>query len=169
MDSPWDEDPNNNVLRDAEWSKISSDFTNAGYREGITAGKEGALQEGFDAGFAEVGVPLGREMGVARGVASAVLAILSTRRKGTGLEEEAREILGQLNEVRFSDIAPRDVQAEEHAREHVEELAEKRSMEDLEDMLGALGGAGRGSRPTLDSVRVLQQRTAALEVALNNN
>jgi hypothetical protein len=37
-----------------------------GYREGITAGKESALQEGFDTGFASVGAPLGRDIGFIR-------------------------------------------------------------------------------------------------------
>lgn len=49
----------------------------AGYREGITAGKESALQEGFDAGFAKTGGPIGRELGLLRGVANALLLHLS--------------------------------------------------------------------------------------------
>ena len=53
-DSPWDADPNSSYAHQSEWSKITSDFTivrsnsvarlnlmfkQAGYREGITAGK----------------------------------------------------------------------------------------------------------------------------------
>lgn len=48
----------------------------AGYREGITAGKEEALQEGFDAGFAEFGAPVGKEIGVLRGMSAALLVFL---------------------------------------------------------------------------------------------
>lgn len=149
-----------------------TNITQAGYREGITAGKEDALQEGFDNGFAEIGVPLGREVGVARGVASAMLSILSTRGKSMGMkmemEVEARDILNQLNEVRFSDIAPRDMEAEEHAREHLEdemdvneELGKKRDMEMLEDMLSGLGREQKG-RPTISTVRGLEERVEEL-------
>ena len=30
MDSPWDEDGDNNTFKDIEWSRISSEFTNVG-------------------------------------------------------------------------------------------------------------------------------------------
>ncbi len=45
----------------------------SGYREGITAGKLSTLQEGFDQAFAEVGVPLGRQVGLLRGKMDALL------------------------------------------------------------------------------------------------
>lgn len=90
------------------------------------------------------------------------------------VEIEARGILNQLNEVRFSDIAPRDLQAEEHAREHLEdgmdvneELVEKRDVEQLEDMLSGLG-SGQRARPTLDSVRALAQRLEKLVEEIEN-
>ncbi|KAH9162714.1 hypothetical protein EDB89DRAFT_2024320 [Lactarius sanguifluus] len=44
-----------------------------GYRDGISSGKEVALQEGFDAAFACSGAPRGRELGVLRGLATAHL------------------------------------------------------------------------------------------------
>ncbi|KAG1765907.1 hypothetical protein EDD22DRAFT_978608 [Suillus occidentalis] len=115
MDSPWEEDPRADYAPEADWAKLSNEFTNSGYREGIIAGKESALQEGFDAGFAHV--------------------------------------------LRFSDIAPIDQEAEQHAREHLdasddpvgqsEELSQKREMEGLEDMLQRLT-AGAPSRPLQD-------------------
>ncbi|KAF7297305.1 Yae1-N domain-containing protein [Mycena indigotica] len=123
MESPWDDDATAQTASDAEWDKISSEFTNAGYREGITAGKESALQEGFDAGFAQVGVPLGREIGHLRGIVSAVISFLQStfceRADKDALLAEAREISASLADVRFSDIAPRDLEAEAHAREHL--------------------------------------------------
>ncbi|TFY74295.1 hypothetical protein EWM64_g9718 [Hericium alpestre] len=77
-ESPWEDDTTAvPQAHEAEWAKLSSDFTNSGYREGITAGKEDALQEGFDAGFAEVGVPLGQELGLLRGLASALQSFLA--------------------------------------------------------------------------------------------
>ncbi|KAH9172071.1 hypothetical protein EDB89DRAFT_1967542 [Lactarius sanguifluus] len=56
---------------------LSTNFTTAGYRDGISSGKEAALQEGFDVGFARTGAPRGRELGVLRGLAAALLLHLS--------------------------------------------------------------------------------------------
>ncbi|KAJ3879258.1 hypothetical protein F5051DRAFT_460046 [Lentinula edodes] len=146
MDSPWDEEAGPDALRDTEWSKMSSEFTTTGYREGITAGKESALQEGFDTGFATIGTPIGREVGMLRGMVSALLASLNGSEnlpEGESMLTEAQSIASQLSKIRFSEIAPRDLEAEAHAREHFEmdeedagmeeseELAEKRQMEEL--------------------------------------
>ncbi|KAL1670065.1 hypothetical protein GGF50DRAFT_109798 [Schizophyllum commune] len=184
MDSPWDEVVDSTTTRDAEWAKLSSDFTNAGYREGITAGKESALQEGFDSGFADVGAPLGRELGLLRGMASALLSFLSSQAPNAGNEgavaenegaiAEVRDISRQLAHIRLTDIAPRDLEAEAHAKEHLQleeeedlvtddELVEKRKMEALEDQLarltsGAMGGGSGEARPTADDVRRLKGR-----------
>lgn len=152
----------------------------AGYREGITAGKESALQEGFDQGFAQVGAALGRKIGLLRGVVAALTSFLSnpkfavdsgsssssiTVQDDTTREQllhEAREISSALNEIRFSDIAPPDLEAQKHAREHLlssrehqntnddhltkmdldmdleidlgDEIAHKRDIEKLEDL-----------------------------------
>ncbi|KAG7085740.1 hypothetical protein E1B28_003283 [Marasmius oreades] len=40
----WDENASPHIVSDSEWAKMSNEFANAGYREGITAGKESALQ-----------------------------------------------------------------------------------------------------------------------------
>ncbi|KAG7447322.1 uncharacterized protein BT62DRAFT_892270 [Guyanagaster necrorhizus] len=168
MDSDWDEEVTSDLhAGEAEWTKMSSEFTNTGYREGITAGKEAALQEGFDAGFAQVGVPIGHELGLLRGIASVLAAFLSSATDQG--QEEARSISSALSSIRFSDIAPRDLEAEEHAREHLEdgapeleEIDEKKKMEDLEDMLNRLS-AGKSlradeARPTLEDLQHLRER-----------
>jgi len=180
-DSPWDADPNPSYAHQSEWSKITSDFTNvrrphssnsidsktrnlifdqAGYREGITAGKESALQAGFDAGYAQVGVPLGREMGLLRGVALALMTFIdSPQLHQPEALIEIRAISAQLSDIRFSDIVPSDLEVEAHAREHLadgesdlpvnrldengivqdEGAMEKRKMEQLEDMMSSFG------------------------------
>ncbi|KAI0062935.1 hypothetical protein BV25DRAFT_1884607 [Artomyces pyxidatus] len=187
-DSPWDDDDGvlAHTAQDSEWTKLSTNFTNAGYREGITAGKEGALQEGFDTGFALVGAPLGRELGLLRGLASALLSHLDFLPVGTVADsqrEEARALVNALAPVRFSDIAPRDLEAEQHAKEHLaadgdddddamdenEELAEKRRTEQLEDMMRRLdAGSGREgeSRMGVEGVREVRARLEALCVAV---
>lgn len=86
------------------------------------------------------------------------------------MEVEVGDIEKKLNEVRFSDIAPRDIEAEEHAREHLEdgmdvneELADKREIEKLEDMFGGLGGVVQQSvRPTVEGVSELERRVDEL-------
>ncbi|VDB95749.1 unnamed protein product [Peniophora sp. CBMAI 1063] len=170
-DSPWDENPSD--VRDAEWTKISSDFTNAGYREGITSGKEDALQEGFDAGYAHVGLPLGRSLGLLRGRASALAAFLSTHPDpdASKCATEAQDIATALSQIRFADIAPRDEEAEAHALEHLamtgedldenEEIRDRRAMEQLEDLMGGVStsttSAVQGEkRPTPDDVAALR-------------
>ncbi|KAI0720541.1 hypothetical protein C8T65DRAFT_567670 [Cerioporus squamosus] len=201
----WSSDPE--VLRDSEWDKISSDFTNAGYREGITAGKEGALQEGFDDGFARVGAPIGRELGILRGLCSALLAFLarpvpasspfssSQHSHDSALANEVREIAAALANVRFSDIAPPDLDAIAHAREHLEssntmdedddaadltdpaklneEIKDKRDMESLEDLMARMGAPGTTSsvspapaRPTANDVARLKERLMGIAQGL---
>jgi len=185
MDSPWDEDADGTALHDVEWSRMSSDFTNVGYREGITAGKEAASQEGFDDGFANVGVPIGQELGVLRGVSSVILSFLKQSAGFTGHEElasEAEDVASQLSRIRFSDVIPRDLEAEEHARQHMdaegvaldvnEEIAAKRDLEGIEDMLADLTAGngkskGAGERPTIDDLRTLKERLMLLSKRLD--
>ena len=147
-----------------------SSWSQAGYRAGIIAGKESSLQEGFDTGFATIGVPIGRELGSLRGIASALTAFLSDASE----LQEVRAISASLSQIRFSDIAPRDIEAEQHAREHIddapgiaqtEELSQKRDMENLEDMLSQLSAGPRDctpTRPTREDVAKLRERLALL-------
>lgn len=92
----------------------------SGYREGIIAGKEAFLQSGFDAGFADVGVPLGRELGNLRGAVAALGSFLKSQEPDSLELEELRSISSVLSAIRFSDIAPPDLEAEQHAREHLD-------------------------------------------------
>jgi Essential protein Yae1, N terminal len=215
-DSPWDSDPA--FAQNNEWSKLTSDFTNvrsppniltirerknpplpgtqlysnyrsqSGYREGITAGKESALQSGFDAGFAQIGVPLGREIGLLRGTASALSTFLSSTSDTAipdrvSLLSEVQDIQSQLSIIRFSDIVPRDLEAEQHAKEHLlaedgdedlienEELIQKRKMEHLEDMMSSINTGGSHAQPQQrldpDDVRSLRERLFALGRHIN--
>lgn len=151
-----------------------------GYREGIIAGKEAASQEGFDFGFANVGVPIGRELGLLRGISSVLLGFLKnapTTPENERMLAEAQDISTRLSNVRFSDIMPRDLEAEEHAREHLEaegmepdtheDIVAKRDVEGIEDMLANLS-AGNGKtknetvRPTAEDVRALKRRLGTL-------
>ena len=87
----------------------------AGYRDGISAGKEAALQEGFDAGFAHIGAPRGRELGVLRGLAAALLLHLTPGPAAelgqTQAQAQVREIVSKLAAVRFEDLIPPNEEA----------------------------------------------------------
>ncbi len=162
----------------------------AGYREGITAGKESALQGGFDEGFAQTGAPLGRQLGLFRGFASALLSYLSNMPdplpQHEALMQETRVISAALGNIRFSDIVPPDLEAEAHAREHLEtanndddgdlvpneELQEKRDMEGLEDSMtrmsaGAVASVDNKARPTAEDVTRLASRLQAVASQLS--
>jgi hypothetical protein len=100
------------------------------------------------------------------------------------MTREAREIAAQLGNVRFSDIEPRDLEAEQHAREHLdmepeeilgEEVMERRRRrEGMEDMFARLGAGmdtttsnGQAQRrPTWEDVQRLKVRLEALCVQL---
>ena len=77
------------------------------------------MQAGFDAGFANVGVPLGRELGSLRGAAAAIGSFLNSQKPNSAELEELRSISSILSTIQFSDIAPRDLEAEQHAKEHL--------------------------------------------------
>lgn len=68
---------------------------------------------------------MGRELGAIRGMASALLVFVTSKSPETTEERslaiEARDIVSQLSSIRFTDIAPRDLEAEEHARQHLED------------------------------------------------
>ncbi|KAJ7506230.1 hypothetical protein B0H11DRAFT_1677904, partial [Mycena galericulata] len=118
----------------------SNDFLQVGYRGRITAGKESALQEGFDTGFASADAPLGREIGPLRGMASALVALHVDK---DAMLAKARAIALDLAAVHFTEVVLRYLEAEEHVRQHLanedddlrldekEELSEKRKMEVL--------------------------------------
>jgi len=133
-----------------EWDKLEETFTNAGYREGITAGKEEALQEGFDDGYMRYGAPIGREIGILRGLAGALLGFLE-KEKGldaTGADRicseqsskrwlnEVQTMVHSLQRISLLALLPPDLDAIQHAKEH--EDMNKDSLD-----TGELGGKER--------------------------
>jgi hypothetical protein len=178
MDSPWGDDPL--IATSNSWSTMEAVFTDAGYREGITAGKERTLQAGFDGGFACVGAPIGHELGILRGIASALLPFVishsSNRPDWEPLVNEVRHIASLLTDIRFADIAPQDVEAEEHAQEHLivggglevnEEVAAGTRVGQPEGILSTLAtgpstGVIQSGKPTMDDVRQMKKQLGHL-------
>lgn len=139
---------------------------------------------------------MGREIGLLRGAASALLSLLTSKQPlpvpiststsnsvdRDALTREARAIAASLNNIRFSDIAPPDLEAEQHAREHLEAAAEddremdvdlgeevgnKRKIESLEDAMARMGAGSMSAeekkgRPTPEDVVKLTSRLRAL-------
>ena len=117
-----------------------------------------------------------------RGMSSAILALLrssTTVNEKESIQAEAQEVSSQLSKIRFSDIMPRDLEAEEHARQHLEEgdeievhekIAATRDIEGIEDMLANLA-AGTNftgtTRLSVDDVHILKDRLKILSDRLN--
>ncbi|KAH9057512.1 hypothetical protein EDB87DRAFT_1578708 [Lactarius vividus] len=151
-ESPWIEDDNALSHRvEAEWTVLSTNFTTAGYRDGISSGKEAALQEGFDAGFARTGAPRGRELGVLRGLATALLLHLSRASSPAAQPAQTRvqEIVEKLAAVRFRP----DEEATALHRAGADEVQ----------------GQGQGQGPPADDLGALraQLESVLLEAGLN--
>ncbi|KZV98857.1 hypothetical protein EXIGLDRAFT_831861 [Exidia glandulosa HHB12029] len=130
---------------DREWNKLQNEFTNAGFREGAIAGKEAALQDGFDHGF-DTGAPVGRSLGVLRGYAAAALAIVTKDATLQALEPDLRDIIAQLSNVRLHELvkdepAVTTSSAHPHSDLLGSERSEVREMDELEAALGQLGSA----------------------------
>ena len=159
-------------VRHASPKKQRLDKLQAGYREGITAGKEGALQEGFDAGFAQTGAPLGRELGLLRGLASALihhhhyLSQAQQQQQQQQQQEEpgppssAQEIFDALAAVRFADITPPVL--EEAGHTHCGDDA----AEDAKSGEGGEGEASPGPAGLLGSAVTTIEDVRALRVKL---
>lgn len=113
------------------------------------------MQEGFDAGFARVGAPLGRELGNLRGTVAAVGALLKSRSQDSPELEELRCISSILSTILFSDIAPRDLEAEQHAKEHFN------APEAIESACSVADTTAQ-ERRTIDVIAELKQRLALL-------
>ncbi|KAG8955867.1 hypothetical protein FRC04_006314 [Tulasnella sp. 424] len=155
----WDDEDEHTTqakLADREWNRLQEGFMNDGYREGITAGKEGALQEGFDDGFASDGVPLGQRVGTLRGIAAGLQAFVTTGLPGAAsisapqsgqpsVEAEVRAIVAGLAGLEIGDLMPPDLLAEQHNLEHEQAEAENQQQKSNStevDMDGDTSGGG---------------------------
>ncbi|KAF8333436.1 uncharacterized protein EI90DRAFT_2994337 [Cantharellus anzutake] len=154
-----------------EWDQLEESFINAGYREGITDGKEAALQEGFDQGYALHGVPIGREIGRLRGLASALLVFLKKEKSNvdawvpplehrpgpSDILNEVQLLVQSFQQISLSALLPPDTKAILHAKEH--EVGTARGSVDL-DQLAA--DQGQIMETTRQEVNQLRERLCAI-------
>lgn len=130
----------------------------AGYRDGITSGKQSTLQIGFDQGFSAA-APVARKIGALRAMANGLLALFittagakhsafldstsattSTETPRIGLNEQQREelvvelrsLVSTLNKLLESTTLPPDQEAIAHSKTHDEDPKESMSLERLE-------------------------------------
>lgn len=108
-----------------------------------------------------MGVPLGRELGNLRGAAAAIGSFLNSQNPDSLELQELRRISSGLSTIRFSDVAPRDLEAEQHAKEHL-------SSDDPAIVKDA--GLGGETAPqegrTVEDVAKLKERLALLSAKL---
>ena len=79
-------------FHDVRWEQHGN--IQMGYREGMEAGKLATLQAGFDQGYNESGVPLGRAFGMLHGEAETLYFFISRR---DNLSDEQKKALEQLH------------------------------------------------------------------------
>lgn len=134
----------------------------AGYKEGITAGKQSQLQTGFDQGFSQA-APSARQIGSLRGISNGLLSLLTTSagsKHGGFLPEsitvtlkdefiiELRELVRELNKFEELGLLGEDQEAVAHSKLHNGdngeslEAMEKREMREIEGLLGGAGMEG---------------------------
>jgi hypothetical protein len=159
----------------------------AGYRDGITAGKNARLQAGFDQGF-ELAAPYARQVGALRGIAASLLSLLtvptanatknaghilqaafppsdesSVSSKRDAVVAELRELVTALGRLDANKVLPPDEEAEAHAREHEDEsisevLRERREMREMEALMSGLGGQdGAGAKKELSGAEAVAE------------
>ncbi|GAA6004931.1 hypothetical protein JCM10207_008455 [Rhodosporidiobolus poonsookiae] len=188
-DSPWMSDDDMDTHTDhrtpstapeqisqQEWTKIEGRYSDAGYRDGITAGKNARLQAGFDQGFT-LASPYAREVGGLRGLAASLLALLTTTggsakyagpllasldaRGPTTKDEvvaELRDIVNALGKLDAVKVLPVDEEAVQHAKEHEDEgvsevMRQRKEMREMEELMGGLGGSNEARGSGVDECR----------------
>ncbi|ODN82234.1 hypothetical protein L202_02519 [Cryptococcus amylolentus CBS 6039] len=178
-DDDWLEPPTQggakDPLVDKEYTRISTVYSDAGYREGITDGKLATLQEGFDQAFAQA-VPLSRRVGSLRGRAAALLAFATSLSPPApeNLVEDLRVLIRDLSSVRRDAVLPEDEERKQHEEEeHGEgqeafelDVNDQRDMEGLEkslEMMGGGGGVGKDEKVGEEGVERLEARLRELE------
>lgn len=108
-----------------------------------------------------MGVPLGRELGNLHGAAAAIRTLLNAQSPASLELDEIRNIASVLSTIRFSDIAPRDLEAEQHVKEHL-------SVDDppIVEITDSGSEAAPQERPTMEDVAKLKERLALLSTKL---
>ncbi|GAA5937361.1 Yae1p [Sporobolomyces koalae] len=156
--------PGTEQISTQEWDKLSSRYHDAGYRDGITNGKNSNLQLGFDQGFS-LASSYARQVGQLRGVATTLLSILTTQSGSKhvptlinaqdegntkdSIVSQLREVVNLLGKLERDQVLPVDQEALEHAKSHnndstaatgfSQEYVDKQEMNELGDMLNTLG------------------------------
>lgn len=109
-----------------------------------------------------MGVPLGRELGNLRGAAAAIQSLLNSQSPESLELEEIRNISSILSTIRFSDIAPRDLGAEKHAKEHLG-FGDPAIVEDTDSGVRTVPQESE----TIKDVAKLKERLASLNAKLS--
>jgi len=96
-----------------------------------------------------------------RGVANALKAFLASKSMEglEGVQQEIGEITKRLSTIHFTDLAPPDLEAEAHAREHLEDNTQERQMIDGVPLEKILNSAEEvHERPAVEELRTIRGR-----------
>lgn len=132
-----------------------------GYREGLEAGKLSQLQNGFDEGYNEAGMPVGQKVGMLLGESDALYFIYSQQKTlgpgQTAALAELRNLSQELRKIKVDDVAEPDWDALKHELEH-------HSVGDADSTLAERKAAWKERGDVLAGKRArLEQLRAALE------
>ncbi|KAF8116393.1 hypothetical protein N665_0018s0003 [Sinapis alba] len=92
-----DDEPSEAYSMNKETEKICEKFHTVGYRDGISAGQNGAAQEGYNIGYRE-SVLTGYNFGIVRGVSSAMAFLPDELREKLIDEQETRDKFHKLHD-----------------------------------------------------------------------
>ncbi|KAI9283114.1 hypothetical protein BC943DRAFT_328308 [Umbelopsis sp. AD052] len=98
------------MIAQREWEKMNEVHGNEGYKDGIVAGKDVTIQEGFNKGYKE-GVALGRQFGKLRGVTSTLLVYYTQVQKDVldaSLLEQLTQLYNELSAIGVEDLYTKD-------------------------------------------------------------
>ncbi|KAH8550593.1 hypothetical protein BGW37DRAFT_497558 [Umbelopsis sp. PMI_123] len=98
------------MIAQREWEKMNEVHGNEGYKDGIVAGKDITIQEGFNKGYKE-GVALGRQFGKLRGIASTLLVYYTQVQKDvldSALIEKLIQLHNELSTLGVEDLYTKD-------------------------------------------------------------
>ncbi|KAJ2956219.1 hypothetical protein NQZ79_g7902 [Umbelopsis isabellina] len=105
-DSEQDQLSYDQQIAEREWNKMNEVHGNEGYKDGIVAGKDITIQEGFNRGYKE-GVALGRQFGKLRGTVSTLIVYYTQLQKDVidpALMEKLTHLNKELTAVGIEDL-----------------------------------------------------------------
>ncbi|KAI8815048.1 hypothetical protein BJ742DRAFT_765446 [Cladochytrium replicatum] len=105
-DDIWDDEVGDSEydrnIAERNWKRLHDIHGVAGYKDGVTAGKESMLQQGFDEGY-EVGLRAAKELGRLQGQ---LRLLLTMKNSESPYHAELKDVHDKLTTYSFDDVFP---------------------------------------------------------------